>query len=78
MRTKPAAIVPTIAPIVFAAYSFPKEPLSSEGSRLRYRVRVGSVAPMRTVAGPSATSASPKRTSASRLGLPSSVPNAPR
>jgi hypothetical protein len=41
-------------------------------------VRVGSVAPMRMVAGPNASRDRPNRTRASRPGLPSSVPNAPR
>jgi hypothetical protein len=35
ISTKPAAIVPAIAPMVFAAYSLPNDPLSSDESRLR-------------------------------------------
>ena len=78
MRMNPASPAPTIAPIVFAAYNRPNDALSSSAWSLRWRVRVGSVAPMRIVAGPRASSASTNRTSASASGAVSSEPNAPR
>ena len=57
IRTNPAIAVPRIAPIVFAAYSRLKAELNS-AFRARYRVRVGRVAPIRTVAGARASNAS--------------------
>ena len=78
IRTKPAAIVPTIAPDVLAAYSRPKELDRLAGSRERWRVRVGRVAPIRIVAGPRARSESPKRIRASDAsGLSSRLSKAP-
>ncbi len=67
ISTNPAIAVPPIAPIVFAAYSRLNAELSST-LRARCRVRVGSVAPMSTVAGASASTASTTRTSASSVG----------
>ena len=49
IRTSPAPNVPTIAPIVFAAYNRPNDSLRC-ASALRWRVSVGSVAPISTVA----------------------------
>ena len=73
ISAKPATAVPTIAPIVFAAYScwnalpMPCWPVD------RNRVSVGSVAPMSTVAGASARIASRNRTSASAIGVSDSA-----
>ena len=73
ISAKPAIAVPTIAPIVLAAYScwnalpMPACPVD------RNRVSVGSVAPIRTVAGASARIASRNRTSARAIGVPDSA-----
>ena len=61
-----------IAPIVFAAYSRPNDWLRC-AFELRWRVSVGSVAPMRIVAGASARSARPRRMSARSCGASSSA-----
>ncbi len=73
MSTNPASAVPTIAPIVFAAYSCWNAPPTPDLPRDRKRVSVGSVAPIITVAGARARIASPNRTSASATGAPESA-----
>ncbi len=69
MRISPAASVPTIAPIVFAAYRRPND-FVSEPPVVRWRIRLGNVAPMRIVAGASASTASSNRMSG-RAAVPS-------
>ena len=70
MRMRPAARVPMIAPMVFAAYSRPNDWLRC-AFVLRWRVRVGSVAPIRMVAGARARSAIARRMTARTCGAPS-------
>ena len=72
MRTNPASVVPMIAPIVLAAYSRLKAPVSVT-PRARYRVSVGSVAPIRIVAGARASTAIANRQDRQRAGRPSSA-----
>ncbi len=77
MRTRPAANVPRIAPSVFAAYSRPNA-ADRWRSRLSWRVSVGSVAPISTVAGARASTASANRIRASTTGWPSIEGKIPR
>src|SRR6266571_1028326 len=50
MSTKPASSVPPMAPIVLAAYSSPSRVPASSRVRTRWRVRTGSVMPIRKIA----------------------------
>ncbi len=72
MRTRPAASVPMIAPMVLAAYNRPNDWLRC-AFVVRCRVRVGSVAPIRIVAGASASRAIARRITARTCGAPSNA-----
>ena len=69
MSAKPAANVPMTAPIVFAEYRRPNASLRAS-SRAKWRTSAGNVAPIITVAGASASTASARRTITS-IGVPS-------
>ncbi len=78
MSTKPASSVPTMAPMVLAAYSSPRRAPASSRVRTRYRVSSGRVIPMRNVAGATAASARAKRTPASWPGRSTRLGHTPR